>query len=90
MRIVLHIGVDTRAVARLQSVLAAKRGQLAAKGVLFPRSPGNENNTRLFMAVSDPDHVDTLRDNRGFAEPARQARLREDVTAGLAKEIAAQ
>ncbi|WP_370284812.1 glycosyltransferase family 2 protein [Pseudooceanicola nanhaiensis] len=90
MRIVLHIGVDTRAVARLQSVLAAKRGQLAAKGVLFPRSPGNENHTRLFMAVTDPDHVDTLRDNRGFAEPARQARLREDVTAGLAREIAAQ
>lgn len=89
MRIVLHIGMDTQAVTRLQSVLAAKRQKLIGKGVLYPRSPGALNHTRLYMAVTGPRHVDPLRHNRGFADPERQARLRDEVVAGLRKEIAA-
>lgn len=89
MRIVLHIGMEAQAATRLQSVLSAKRQQLIGKGVLYPRSPGNLNHTRLYMAVTNPRHVDPLRFNRGFADPERQARLREDVIAGLRKEIAA-
>lgn len=89
MKISLHIGPDLWATSRLQQVLEAKRRQLLRTGVLFARSPGARNHTRLFMAVSDPAAVDTLRHNRGFAGPDRQARLRADVTEALAREVEA-
>ncbi|AKO97468.1 Domain protein of unknown function [Marinovum algicola DG 898] len=89
MKISLHIGPDLWATTRLQQVLDAKRRQLLRNGVLFARSPGARNHTRLFMAVSDPDAVDTLRHNRGFAAPERQAQLRADVTEALAREVEA-
>ncbi len=88
MKITLHIGGDSWASARLQKVLDAKRGALADKGVLCPRAPGRKNHTRLSMAVSDPDRIDVLRFNRGFAPPAKQDQLRADLSAGLAREIA--
>ena len=66
MRIYLHIGPQYMGANRLHQMLDAKRAQLRGKGVLFPRSPGSRNHTRLFMAVSDPDHIDPLRFNRGF------------------------
>ncbi|WP_323763459.1 glycosyltransferase family 2 protein [Marinovum sp.] len=87
MKISLHIGPDLWATTRLQQVLAAKRRQLLRSGVLFARSPGAQNHTRLFMAVTDPGAVDTLRHNRGFAAPERQAQLRADVTEALAREV---
>ena len=88
MRIVVHIGPEEYGAARLQSVLSDKRDQMAGKGILFPRSPGNRNHTRLYMAATDPDHVDPLRHARGFADPTRQAALRDTVMAGIAREVA--
>ncbi len=87
-RIHLHIGLEHVGAARLQQVMADKRDQLLAKGVLFPRAAGPRNHTRLFMAVTDPDHVDVLRANRGFADPAQQAALRAELAAALARDIA--
>lgn len=89
MRIYLHIGLATMGAARLQDVLADKREQLAQKGYLFPRTAGGKNHTRLFMAVTDPDHIDTLRFNRGFITPDKQAALREGLAASLARDVAA-
>ncbi len=88
MRIYLHIGLEETGASRLQSVLAAKRDQLNGKGILFARSPGNKNHTRLFMAVTDPGHVDPLRFNRGYIPPEKQAVLRDTVTDDLAREVA--
>ncbi|WP_299558101.1 glycosyltransferase family 2 protein [uncultured Sulfitobacter sp.] len=87
MRIVLHIGLEELSAARLQSVLAAKRDQLIGKGVLFARSPGNKNHTRLFMAVTDPGHVDPLRFNRGYIPVEKQDVLRATVAEDLAREV---
>ncbi|WP_353472049.1 glycosyltransferase family 2 protein [Salipiger sp. H15] len=87
MRIFLHIGPDAQTAGRLQQVLDAKRRQLAKRGLLYPRSPGARNHTRLFMAVSDPGAVDALRWGRGFADPARQAELRDEVLQQLTQEI---
>ncbi len=89
MRVYIHIGPDADSADRLQRVLDTKRDQLISKGVLYARSPGARNHTRLFMASSDPDAVDTLRFNRGFILPEKQARLREDVTQSLAAEVGA-
>lgn len=87
-RIFLHIGLEQVGAARLQQVMADKRAQLLSEGVLFPRAAGPRNHTRLYMAVTDPDHVDPLRFGRGFADPARQADLRTELAAALARDIA--
>ncbi|MEP3440494.1 MAG: glycosyltransferase family 2 protein [Sulfitobacter sp.] len=88
MRIFLHIGPEEVSAERIQSVLAGKRDQMARKGVLFARSPGNKNHTRLFMAATDPEHVDPLRFNRGYITAQKQAELREAVVSELAREVA--
>ncbi|TNJ42771.1 glycosyltransferase family 2 protein [Phaeobacter sp. B1627] len=88
MRIYLHIGLAHVGADRLQSVLRAKRDQLLAGGVLVPRAAGAQNHTRLFMAVTDPDHIDTLRYNRGYITEAKQAQLRDRLTEALSRDIA--
>lgn len=88
MKIFVHIGPDASTSERLQQILDAKRGQLARHGVLYARSPNARNHTRLFMAVSDPDNVDLLRHNRGFADPVQQAALAADLQSSLSAEIA--
>ncbi len=87
MRIDLHIGLAQAGADRLQAVLADKRAQLQSKGVLYPRSPGNRNHTRLFMAVTDPEHVDPLRFNRGYILKQKQEVLRQSLSDDLAREI---
>lgn len=89
MRIELHIGVPQCGANRLQAILADKRDQLRTKGVLYPRAPGNRNHTRLYMSVTDPDHVDPLRFNRGFIAPDKQIALHDGLIDGLAREIEA-
>ena len=84
----LHIGLAGCGDARLQAALDAKRARLLKDGVLFPRSPGGSNHTRLFMAVTDPERPEPLRWQRGFADPRQQDRLRQEVIDRLTKEIA--
>jgi hypothetical protein len=88
MRIYIHIGLEHCGAERIQSVLEEKRGQLSNKGVLFAKSPGGKNHTRLFMAATDPDHIDPLRFFRGFSNPDKQAALARAVSADLAAEVA--
>ena len=88
MRIYLHIGLEHTGADRLQKVMADKRDQLRSKGVLFPRAPGSKNHTRLFMAVTDPDHVDPLRYNRGFITAEHQSRLYQTLEQDLSREVA--
>ncbi|SMX36083.1 glycosyltransferase family 2 protein [Maliponia aquimaris] len=86
-RIILHIGPDGPSSDRIQRILEAKRDRLAEEGVLYARSPGSRNHTRLFMAVSDPDNADALRFNRGVYLPEKQAELRDEVARQLAQEV---
>lgn len=88
MKIYLHIGLEHVGAERLQHVLASKRDQLISKGVLFAKSPGQKNHTRLFMAVTDPDHIDPLRYNRGYITAQKQKTLYDTLAADLAKEVA--
>ncbi|MBT9382481.1 glycosyltransferase family 2 protein [Pseudooceanicola sp. CBS1P-1] len=88
MRILLHIGPDCASATVLQAALARRRDALRAQGLLFARSPGARNHTRLYMAVTDPGNIDPLRLARGYLMPAAQAALRQAVTADLAQEVA--
>ena len=88
MRIWLHIGLPHCGAERLQFVLDEKRAALAKRGILVPRAAGRLNDTRLFMAVADPDHIDPLRWQRGHKTADAQTRLRDDLHKNLAAEIA--
>ncbi|MGH1412185.1 MAG: glycosyltransferase family 2 protein [Pelagimonas sp.] len=87
MRIYVHIGPDAASSDRLQRVLDAKRDQMLGKGVLYARTPGARNHTRLFLALTDPDNIDSLRYNRGYISAEKQQVLREDVQQKLQAEI---
>ncbi|MDG1737504.1 MAG: glycosyltransferase family 2 protein [Paracoccaceae bacterium] len=88
MRIFLHIGPDSLGADRIQETLDDKRDNLITRGVLFPKSLGPKNHTRLFMAMTDPEHVDVLRFNRGFITPEKQTLLRDKITQEFSNEIA--
>ncbi|MBE1284793.1 MAG: glycosyltransferase family 2 protein [Rhodobacteraceae bacterium] len=88
MRIYLHIGLEHVGADRLQKVLDDKREQLRGKGVLFPRAPGGKNHTRLYMAITDPVHIDPLRFNRGFITGDKQQLLRDKLAEDLARDVA--
>ncbi|SMX28012.1 hypothetical protein TRP8649_02124 [Pelagimonas phthalicica] len=87
MRIYVHIGPDGASSDRLQRVLDSKREQMLGKGVLYARTPGARNHTRLFMAVTDPENIDSLRYNRGYISAEKQQVLREDVARKLKDEV---
>ncbi|HCQ67281.1 MAG TPA: glycosyltransferase family 2 protein [Rhodobacteraceae bacterium] len=87
MRIVLHIGLPRCGAEALQTLLDAKRNKLAGMGTLYSRVLGRKNHTRLYMAVSDPGHVDPLRHARGFARAAAQARLQRTIAGDIAGEL---
>ncbi|QEW21289.1 hypothetical protein LA6_003497 [Marinibacterium anthonyi] len=86
MRIHLHIGPQQVGADRLQLALDQNRAALAERGVVLPASPGRRNQTKLFLAVTDPDHIDPLRFNRGYIAPDRQAALFRSVQADLLRE----
>ncbi|KAJ55498.1 glycosyl transferase family 2 [Actibacterium mucosum KCTC 23349] len=88
MDTVVHIGLPHCGTERIQDVLAGRRDQLLTQGVLFAASPGRKNHTRLFMAVTDPDHIDPLRAARGHATIAAQSNLYAAVLSELQTEIA--
>jgi len=88
MRIFLHIGPDCVGAERIQETLDDKRDNLISRGILYPKSLGAKNHTRLFMAMTDTDHVDVLRFNRGFITADKQQLLRDKITQELANEIA--
>jgi len=88
MRVFLHIGPDSLGADRIQETLDDKRENLISRGILFPKSLGAKNHTRLFMAMTDTDNVDALRFNRGFITARKQSLLRDRVTQELANDIA--
>ncbi|WP_420002456.1 glycosyltransferase family 2 protein [Arenibacterium sp. LLYu02] len=88
MRIWLHIGLGRVSSERLQQVLHQERAALLEQGVLLPQAGGGKNHSRLFMAITDPDHIDPLRYNRGYITPEPQAQLREALASELAQEVA--
>jgi hypothetical protein len=87
MRIDLHIGFEHAGANRVQDLLVEHRAQLLTRGHLFPSSPGARNHVRLFMAITDPDHIDPLRHRRGYETAEKQKVLYQSVCDDLAREI---
>jgi hypothetical protein len=86
MKIILHAGLPVCGAERLQAVFDDKRGALAREGVLYS-GMGRLNHTKLYMAVSDPGHVDPLRYARGFGGAKAQETLARRLAEDLATEV---
>lgn len=87
MRIYLHIGPEVTGAQYVRRALAAARDALGEQNALFARSPGAENHTVLYMAASDPGHIDPLRFNRGCISADAQTALRERLRRELLAEV---
>lgn len=60
---ILHIGVEKTGSTSIQQALAGSRDQLRAAGVLFPKSAGPKNHTRLVASCLDDDVFDNVKAN---------------------------
>lgn len=84
--LVLHIGLWKTGTTSIQRVMAARRDELAALGVHYPRAPGHANHQLLpaaFVPVArlGDFHPDTW---EGMAPEARIARFRAEFDAEIA------
>ncbi len=85
----LHIGTEKTGTQTLQRFLARNRAQLAARGILYPRSPGETNHKALTAFAQDDATRDELRIDLGVDDPADLARFRAGLTDALSRELAA-
>ncbi len=86
MKTYLHIGLPGCGIDRVQSVLKDKSEKLADMGVMLTQAAGGRNNTRLFVASTDPDHIEPFKEKRGFTGRKAQRSLRSMVSQGLKSE----
>lgn len=84
MDIHLHIGLEKTGTTTLQQFLAGNRASLRARGILFPESPGEQNQTRLAAYALDPDSGDSVlrrhtaeQEHEAFRTVFRRAFVRE-------------
>lgn len=89
MKLTLHIGTEKTGSTSIQHALAARREELLAAGILYPRLFGSENHTEVAVAAMGPRPNDPLQiqetthagmDHAGYAE-AVSRRLGEEIDA---------
>ncbi len=89
MHLYLHIGGEKTGTTAIQRFLRAHRDALQARGVLFPRSPGETgNHAALTVAAEDDDKRDELRLVFGVRTADDVDRFRRSLVARLREELA--
>lgn len=86
-RAILQIGTEKTGTTTLQAFLARNRDLLAARGVLYPRFPGEMNHTGLAAYAMEADRADALRDALGLRGPAGVEAFRRRFEAAAAAEL---
>ena len=96
MKVLLHIGSEKTGTTSIQHWAAANRAPLAARGILYPASPGERPNPRpepnhvgLALAVSERARRPDLLGMLGLPDAAAAAALAPRLERRLAEEIAA-
>jgi hypothetical protein len=87
--IYLHIGTQKTGTTTLQQVGKRNREVLAARGVLYPASPGEINHTGLAIYASGGQRCLDLASEAGLRSPADIAAYQEKLPGLLRQEIAA-
>jgi hypothetical protein len=86
MKLTLILTPEALGANRLHAAFDDKRDALGKLGVTVGTALGRKNHTRLFMAVTDPAHVDPLRASRGYVTAPSQVLLAEAVAQALVAE----
>ena len=84
--LVLHIGLWKTGTTSIQRVMAARRAELAALGVHYPRSPGHANHQLLPAAFVPVERLGDFHPDTwdGMAPASRLARFRTEFDAEMA------
>ena len=84
----LHIGTEKTGTTSIQNFLSKNRSGLEQQGILYPRSPGNQNHTALTVYALRTAKQSGIRRSSGVSTPEQVPRFRERLTAELDREIA--
>jgi len=85
----LHIGTEKTGTTSVQKFFRTNRELLARKGILYPRTPGNENHTGLTVAAQKLVRNGPLRKLKGVNSVENARAFRSDLMEQLAAEFMA-
>src|SRR5438045_23824 len=84
----LHIGTEKTGTTSIQNFLSKNRSRLEQQGILYPRSPGNQNHTALAVYALRPGKQGGIRRSSGVSSPKQVPRFRERLSTELDEEVA--
>jgi hypothetical protein len=83
----LHIGTEKTGTTSIQNFLSRNRSQLSVQGVVYPRSPGNQNHTGLAVYALRETKQSGIRRSSGVSDREQVAPFRERLRADLDREL---
>jgi hypothetical protein len=83
----LHIGTEKTGTTSIQNFLAKNRPLLERQGILYPRSPGNQNHKALTVYALREAKQGGIRRSSGVSRPEQVPKFRERLAAELDREI---
>ncbi len=86
-RAIIHVGTEKTGTTSLQSVLGEHRDWLRENGILFPKSPGKLNHTRLVAAAEDDGVIDNIKAHVMASRHETAMQMRRSFRADLKREL---
>lgn len=86
-RAVIHVGTEKTGTTSLQSVLAENRDWLRGHGILFPKSAGKVNHTRLVACAEDDRVTDNIKAHIMASRKESEGQMRKNLRASLKREL---
>jgi hypothetical protein len=84
----LHIGTEKTGTTSIQNFLSKNRSRLKKQGIIYPRSPGNQNHTDLTVyALADERQSGGIRRHSGVASSEQLPGFRDRLQAKLDSEL---
>ncbi|WP_434340558.1 hypothetical protein [Motilimonas cestriensis] len=87
MKAILHIGTEKTGTTSLQHFFSNNRQVLSQQGILYARSPGDENHLKLYTYALDDDKQDDAYIYRGLQELSKRQQWRATFQHELKQEI---
>ncbi len=86
---IIHVGTEKTGTTSLQNVLGNNREWLREQGILYPKSGGKLNHTRLVAAAEDHGVIDNIKAHLMASRRESEDELRRSFRNDLAREVGA-
>src|SRR5437762_728805 len=84
----LHIGTEKTGTTSIQNFLSKNRSRLKKQGIIYPRSPGNQNHTELTVyALGDERQSGGIRRRSGVSKSEQVPGFRDRLQSELDSEL---